>query len=83
MPNDDLIVTHKPPKKLRGEDGYKVFSIRIKDETVARLDQIAAQTNRSRNELIGMFLEYALDHCVVPDQEETCQPDNNPPDGLE
>lgn len=65
MAKDDLIVTPKPPKKLRGEDGSKVFSIRIKDETVSRLDQIAAQTNRSRNELIGIFLEYALDHCVI------------------
>lgn len=66
MAKDDLIVT---PKPLKGEDGYKIFSIRIKEETVARLEAIAAQTNRSRNELIGIFLEYALDHCIVPEQE--------------
>lgn len=31
---------------LKGEDGYKTFSIRIKDTTVERLDQIANETNR-------------------------------------
>ena len=41
-------------KSLKGEDGYKTFSIRIKDETVANLDKLAAETNRSRNELINM-----------------------------
>ena len=24
-----------------------------------------AQTGRSRNELVGIFLEYALDHCEI------------------
>ena len=47
---------------IKGDDGYKVFSVRIKDETVERLEQIAQETNRSRNELIGMALQYALDH---------------------
>ena len=58
MDNDQLIVR---PKHLKGEDGYKVFSIRIKEETVNKIDAIAAKTGRSRNELIGKFLEYAAD----------------------
>ncbi len=62
MSNDSLVIK---PKRPKGEDGYKVFSIRIKEETVARLEEIAAKSGRSRNELIGTFLEYALDHCVV------------------
>lgn len=62
MANDDLVVY---PKHMKGEDGYKTFSIRIKEKTVARIDVISEQTNRSRNELIGMFLEYALDRCIV------------------
>ncbi len=62
MANDDLVVY---PKRMKGEDGYKTFSIRIKEKTVARIDVISEQTNRSRNELIGMFLEYALDRCIV------------------
>lgn len=28
-------------------------------------DALATQTNRSRNELIGILLDYALDRCVV------------------
>lgn len=62
MGKDDLIVKPKHPK---GEDGYKVFSIRIKEETVAKIDAISMQTGRSRNELIGKFLEYAVDRCKV------------------
>ena len=62
MKNDDLIVK---PKRPKGEDGYKVFSIRIKEDTVAKIDAISMQTGRSRNELIGMFLDYAAEHCKV------------------
>ncbi len=52
-------------KKLKGEDGYKTFSIRIKDETVEALDTLSSKTNRSRNELIGILLEYAIANCEV------------------
>lgn len=52
-------------KSLKGEDGYKTFSIRIKDETVAKLDSLATETGRSRNELINILLDYALDNCEV------------------
>ena len=52
-------------KSLKGEDGYKTFSIRIKDETVARLDDLAKETARSRNELINILLDYAMDNCEV------------------
>lgn len=62
MKQDDLIVKAKRPKE---EDGYKVFSIRIKEETVTRIDVISAQTGRSRNELIGKFLDYAVELCKV------------------
>lgn len=61
MGNENLVIQ----PKLRGEDGYNVFSIRISKETTARLNDIAAQTGRSRNELIGMFLDFALEHCVI------------------
>ncbi len=54
----------------KGEDGYKIFSIRIKEELVERIDAISAKTGRSRNELIGTFVEYALENCVVDDNAE-------------
>ena len=52
-------------KGLKGEDGYKTFSIRIKEETVTELEKIAEQTNRSRNEIINILLDYAIDNCEV------------------
>ena len=44
---DKLVISKK---HLKGEDGYKVFSIRVPDETVDRLDKLSQETNRSRNE---------------------------------
>lgn len=52
-------------KSLKGEDGYKTFSIRIKDETVTNLDKLAKETGRSRNELINILLDYAIDNSEV------------------
>jgi len=52
-------------KSLKGEDGYKTFSIRIKEETVAKLDELAKETNRSRNELINILLDYAIENSEV------------------
>lgn len=52
-------------KSLKGEDGYKVFSIRIKDETVNKLDELAKSSNRSRNDLINVLIDYAIENCEV------------------
>jgi len=52
-------------KKLKGDDGYKTFSVRIKEETVIKLDELSAKTNRSRNELVGTLLDYAISNCEV------------------
>lgn len=52
-------------KSLKGEDGYKTFSIRIKDETVEKLEELSQKTNRSRNELINILIDYAIDNCEV------------------
>ena len=64
MENEPLIIK---PKRAKGEDGYKTFSIRIKDELVERIDDVSQKTGRSRNELIGMFIAYALDRCKISD----------------
>ena len=44
----------------RGDDGYKIVSVRMKDELIARLDEVSAQSNRSRNEIINLLLESAI-----------------------
>ena len=61
IPEEKLPIT----RKLKGEDGHKTFSIRVKDETVERLDYIAKETNRSRNDLINMLLDFAMDYCEI------------------
>ena len=43
----------------KGEDGYRIISIRLREDILNRIDDIANQTNRSRNELINLFLDYA------------------------
>ena len=60
----------KIPKKTtrRGEDGHKVVSVRMKDETIARLDELSVRTNRSRNELINMLLDAALNNVTVTEE---------------
>jgi len=64
--NEKNLVIH--PKRQKGEDGYKVFSVRIKEETVEKINEISIQTGYSRNELIGKFLEFAVENCVVADK---------------
>ncbi|MBQ7033768.1 MAG: ribbon-helix-helix protein, CopG family [Clostridia bacterium] len=59
---DKLIINKK---NLKGEDGHKVFSVRIKEDTILKLNNLSEQTNRSRNELINILLEYAIDNCKV------------------
>lgn len=56
-------------KKLKGEDGCKVFSVRIKDETVLALEKIAKDSNRSRNEIINTLLGFAVAHCEIVDKK--------------
>lgn len=51
--------------KRRGEDGYKVISVRIKEDTLEALDKLAAETNYSRNELINLLLRYGVDNAEI------------------
>ncbi len=51
----------------RGDDGYKVVSVRMKDELIERLDVLSSQTNRSRNELINMLLNAAIEIVKIDD----------------
>ena len=62
MPN---IIRISKKDKVRGDDGYKTFSIRIKDETAAALEELAEKTNRSRNELINIILEHGINNVEI------------------
>ena len=60
---EEKLIIH--PKRPKGDDGYKTFSVRIREDVVQRIDEISAQTGRSRNELIGILLEFSLDRCSI------------------
>jgi len=60
-------ITIKKKLERRGDDGHKVVSVRMRDELIARLDDLAVKSNRSRNEIINLLLESAVD--IVKIQE--------------
>jgi len=51
--------------KKRGEDGNKIISVRIKEETLAELDRISNECNYSRNELINMILSHGVKNIII------------------
>ena len=51
------------------EDKSVTMTIRIDAALQEAYNQLAEQTNRSRNELIGMALQYALDNMELKDKE--------------
>ena len=51
----------------RGEDESRVVSVRMRDELIARLDDLSAKTNRSRNELINLLLDSAIGIVKIED----------------
>jgi len=63
MDNKRILISKK--SNVKGEDGYKTFSVRVKEDTVEKLEELAHRTNRSRNELINVFLEFAVNNCEI------------------
>lgn len=51
--------------KRRGEDGNKVITVRIREDTLDALDKIAAETSRSRNELINIILSHGVQNLEI------------------
>lgn len=49
----------------RGEDGNRMISVRIREETLAELDRLAAETNYSRNELINIILAHGVKNIEI------------------
>ena len=54
------------PKKYSGES--TVLSMRITKAMLADIDKIAAETGRTRNELMTLGLEFALKHIEIIDK---------------
>ncbi len=51
--------------KRRGEDGNRIITVRIREETLSELDRIAAESNRSRNELINIILAHGVKNIEI------------------
>ena len=50
------------------EDKTVTLTIRIDRELQEEYNKLSVKTNRSRNELISMALQYALDHMELKDK---------------
>ena len=57
--SNEIKIKKKTPRK--GDDGYKIVSVRMKEELIQRLDALSASSNRSRNDLINLLLNAAVD----------------------
>jgi len=64
----EIRITKKAPR--RGDDGHKIVSVRMRDETITQLDELSRKTNRSRNELINMLIEASLKNVLVIDETD-------------
>ena len=55
------------PLKIKrgGEDGNMVITVLIREDTLDALDKIAAETNRSRNELINIILSHGVQNLEI------------------
>ena len=51
--------------RRRGDDGNKIISVRIREDTLRKLDELSSETNYSRNELINIILSHGVDHIEV------------------
>ena len=51
--------------KKRGEDGSRIITVRIREETLAELDKLAAEINYSRNELINLLLSHGVKNIEI------------------
>ena len=51
--------------KKRGEDGTRIITVRIREETLIEPDKIASESNYSRNELINLILAYGVKNIEI------------------
>ena len=62
MPDQKLIISSK---KFRGDSS--VVSVRLPNDMIERLDDIAEQTGRTRNEIIQKCLAYSIENIEISD----------------
>ncbi len=72
--NDDRFIV----SKAKGEDGYTIVSARLPQKLVERLDEAAKKSNRNRNQLITLALDFALRRLeIVNESDQTSSKTSN------
>ncbi len=51
--------------RRRGEDGSKVITIRIREDLLNSIDDLAQKSNYSRNELICTILRHGIENVII------------------
>ena len=64
MPDKKLVISSK---KFRGDSS--VVSVRLPNDMIERLDNIAEQTGRTRNEIIQKCLAYSIENIEISDNK--------------
>lgn len=62
---EEIRITRKTHRK--GDDGYKIVSVRMREDLIDRIDKLSEETNRSRNELINILVESAIKIVKIED----------------
>ncbi len=60
MPDRKLVIISK---KYRGDSS--IVSVRLPNELIQKLDEIAEKTGRTRNEIIQTCLEFSIDNLEI------------------
>lgn len=59
-------MNNKPLRiKKKYDDDNRVISVRIHEELLAELDNLANTSNRSRNEIINLILEHGVKNIEI------------------
>ena len=63
----DIMIDNNEPLRIKrkGEDGYRLISVRIREDILDALDKMAADTHYSRNELINMILDHGAKNAII------------------
>ena len=64
MPEKKLVISSK---KFRGDSS--VVSVRLPNDMIEKLDEIAEQTGRTRNEIIQKCLAFSIENIEVTDNK--------------
>lgn len=71
---EEIKITKKTIRK--SDNKHKVVSVRMRNELIERLDVLAGNTNRSRNEIINLLLESAVAIVKIEGEDYTALPED-------